>query len=81
MSILVTTLKAIKRDGDLSNEFLYQELISKLPRSLRMEWNRSMDKKEHEESVIALRKWCQQEELIRRKTDEVDERGLSKFTK
>ena len=37
VSVLVTTLKVLKRDGDLSNGFFYQELISKLPRSLRME--------------------------------------------
>jgi len=77
LSVLVTTLRTLKRDGDLANGFLYQELTNKLPRSLRLDWNRAVEREEQQETVEQFRKWCQKEMLIRRRTDEADEKEVS----
>jgi len=81
VSVLVTNLKAINRDGDLQNGFLFQELLKKLPRSMRLDWNHIVDRGDQAEDVVTFRRWCQKEMLIRRKTDDAIEDELERAKK
>ena len=67
---IIIKFKAMKKENELKDGFLYQSLLKKLPEVMVINWNRKRIDQNVEKTVETLARWIHEETIILRNSRE-----------